>query len=191
MSYVKEILMQVAQGNELAYKQVWNQYQKGVYKFAWRFLHDRDEAHEATQDVFMALWISKEHLVNVENFDDYLFIIKRNVVTRRLREIAKKALAESGYSTLALKYQENADFRIRDKQLMAAYHRAIDALSPQQRKVHKLANEMDMTYDQIAVDLNISTNTVKFHIKEVYKVLKHRLKPFSSTLFLFILNSRS
>jgi RNA polymerase sigma-70 factor (ECF subfamily) len=188
MSYVKEILTQVAQGNELAYKQVWNQHHKGIYKFALRFLHDRDEAHEATQDVFMALWISKEHLVNVENFDDYLFIIKRNVVTRRLRDIAKKALAESGYLTVALKYQENADFRIRDKQLMAAYHRAIDALPPQQRKVYELANEMDMTYDEIAVNLNISTNTVKFHLKEVYKVLKHRLKPFSSTLFLFVLN---
>jgi RNA polymerase sigma-70 factor (ECF subfamily) len=188
MSYVKEILMQVAQGNELAYKQVWSQYHKGVYKFAWRFLHSRDEAHEATQDVFMALWISREHLMHVENFDDYLFIIKRNVITRRLQEIAKKKLAESDYSTLALKYQDNTDFRIRDKQLMTAYSRVVDALPPQQRKVYQLASEMNMTYDEIAVNLNISPNTVKFHIKEVYKALKHTLKPFSSTLFLLLLS---
>lgn len=189
MSDVKAILIQVAEGNELAYKQVWNQHYKGVYKYVLRFLRDPDEANEATQDVFMALWVSRHQLQHVENFDDYLFIIKRNVVTRRLHAIAKRTINVSEYAAIALKYQDNTDYRIRDMELMAAYQRAIEALPPQQRKVYELASDSDMTYNEIAANLNISPNTVKFHIKEAYKVLKHRLKPFSSTLFLFALGS--
>ncbi len=49
---------------------------------------------------------------------------------------------------------------------------AMDQLPPQQRLVYSLSRDEGLKYDEIAVELNLSKNTVKAHLKKAVSNLR-------------------
>jgi RNA polymerase sigma factor (sigma-70 family) len=170
----------LAEGNRLAFTKVWYHYYDNVYRYSRKFLRSQEEAEEAVQEVFLRLWIYRKNLHAVENLDTYLFSIKKNVVNTRLNNLIKGSAMNSADLLLTIASDNRADYKVREKQVKSAYRRALKEMPPNQLRVFKMAKEDEMSYDQIAGTLKISTNTVKFHMKEAFRFLKARLKPFSS-----------
>lgn len=174
----------LAEGNRLAYTQVWYHYYDNVYRYSRKFLRSQEEAEEAVQEVFIRLWIYRKRLHAVENLDTYLFSIKKNVVNTRLNSLIKSNTLKSDDILVNKASQNRADYRIRDKQIRIAYLHALQEMPENRVRIFKMAKEDEMSYEQIAGKLDISTNTVKFHMKEAFRFLRERLKLFSSiTLF--------
>jgi RNA polymerase sigma-70 factor (ECF subfamily) len=181
-----EVLHMLAGGSELAYCQLWQQHHHKVYCNALRFLKSKDDANEATQDVFLAIWISRKHLIKLQpgDFDRYLTTVQKRVQVRILVKTAKRVTADSEYLRSTQAFENSIDFELRDSDIQKAYQLALDGLPPQQRRVHLMAREEGIGHKKIASDLQISTNTVKFHLKESVKTLRHMLKPFASVIII-------
>lgn len=176
----------LAEGNRLAYTQVWHRYYDNVYRYTRKFLRSQEEAEEAVQEVFIRLWIYRKQLHGVENLDTYLFSIKKNVVNTKLQSLIKGSSLKSDEVLINIASESKTDYRIRDKQVKSAYLRALKDMPENQLRVFKMAKEEEMSYEQIAGELQISTNTVKFHMKEAFRFLKSRLKPFTSITILAV-----
>jgi len=54
----------------------------------------------------------------------------------------------------------------------------LETLPPQCRKVFELSRMEQLSYSEIASQLNISTNTVENHISKALKLLRIELKEF-------------
>lgn len=174
----------LAEGNRVAYTQVWHHYYDNVYRYTRKFLRSQQEAEEAVQEVFLRLWIYRAQLHAVENLDTYLFSIKKNVVNTKLNLLIRSSAVKSDDALINVASDSKADYRIRDEQIRTAYQLALDQMPAHHLRIFKMAKEDEMSYEQIAGKMKISTNTVKFHMKEAFRFLKQRLKPFTSIALL-------
>jgi RNA polymerase sigma-70 factor (ECF subfamily) len=76
-----------------------------------------------------------------------------------------------------------------EKELEIEIEKSINSLSDECRKVFELSRFEQLKYEDIAVELNISVNTVKYHIKNALSKLRADLSKYISAwalwLFLF------
>ncbi|MCD9014441.1 RNA polymerase sigma factor [Parachryseolinea silvisoli] len=183
----KAMLTSLAKGSRLAFKQVFDLYYTSVFTYARKYLHSTEEAEEATQDVFIRIWTKRAYLADVDNFSTYLFSVKKNIMARRLKNLVLNTyLGED--NVIELLSDRSADDEIRTTQATAAYDHALQTLPPYQLRVYTMVKEQEMTYEQVGNELNISTNTVKFHMKEAFRFLRQRLKPFTPLVALLAPN---
>ena len=64
---------------------------------------------------------------------------------------------------------------------------ALNSLSPQRRKIYELCKIDNKTYDEVARELNISSNTVKTHIKQTLALLRTYIRKNADVRILIIL----
>ena len=64
----------------------------------------------------------------------------------------------------------------------ALLHHAISRLSPKQQQVYQLSRENGLKINEIAVELNISSSTVKTHLMQALRTIKKHLQPHLHTI---------
>ena len=63
-------------------------------------------------------------------------------------------------------------------ELQSAINKALEALPPQCKRVFEMSRIEQLSYSEIAMQLDISTNTVENHISKALKLLRVDLKEF-------------
>ncbi|MBN9385918.1 MAG: RNA polymerase sigma-70 factor [Chitinophagaceae bacterium] len=156
--------MRTAEGDELAYRQVFDRYWNKIYQVALGFLKDPDQANEVVQLVFIRLWEKRAKIVQVEDFDAWLFIMARNTILNFLQQKAR-SLDNAGFSQDVVPDDLLTPSALLEyKETLSIIQEAIQTLPPQQARIFQLSRNRGLTYAEIAVELNIAPATVKSHI---------------------------
>lgn len=144
-----------------------------IYRQLLIYVKDAPRAEELTQDIFMSVWRNREKLSAMDNFAGYVYVITRNQIHMAFREKlhATEEPAEDMLQTLLTSPQHAVEL----KELSQAINRAIDSLPPRRQEVFKLSRLSNMSYDEIAGQLQISKSAVKQHIVEALAFLRHYL----------------
>jgi RNA polymerase sigma factor (sigma-70 family) len=162
----KDLLQQVSEGNESAFRELFFRYADLIGRYVLRFTHSKIHAEEIVQDVFLKIWMSREALAAVENFRAYLFVVSRNqtlnAIRKELRQIShqnewKKNQIAKGESTIAHEREEIIH-------LEGLIEGAISQLPFQQQRAWLLSRKEGLTHPQIAIAMGISRETVKKYI---------------------------
>jgi RNA polymerase sigma-70 factor (family 1) len=171
------LVKRIVDGDEQAFSIVFLDYSHKIYCYALRLTRSESMAEEIVQEVFMKIWLNKELLVAVEQFEPYLYRTARNHTFNMLRQIAfernareaiGKELSESGnevQETLLL----SDDYQL-------VLDRALDQLPPQQRLVYSLCHQQGLKYEEVAGQLNISRLTVKTHMQQALRTIRNFIK---------------
>jgi RNA polymerase sigma-70 factor (ECF subfamily) len=69
-----ELLHELAAGSERAFTILYDQYKNVVYASALKITKSKTLSEEVVQDVFMKIWLRKEELKDITDFESYLFI---------------------------------------------------------------------------------------------------------------------
>jgi RNA polymerase sigma factor (sigma-70 family) len=180
------LLVQMAGGNQQAFRQLIKRYHNLVFHHALTFLKTVQEAEEATQDIFLKLWHNRDKLPGLDNFVEFLFIISRNYLIDRLR---KKVLATQEISDPeSLEEELMPDDQLQFRQMQDLIHRGLQSLTPQQRTAIELSKIQELTYEEAGKIMGISRNTVKWHVVAGLNALRIYLKTNNeSVLFLLLL----
>lgn len=170
------LLSQLKAGDRAAFFTVYNKFMKKLYRYSLRFVHSEDIAEEVVQTAFIRLW-EYRHNIDVEKpLDAYLYVITRNAALDFLRKAAvdEKMKKEIWLNYSPIAGNPEADFVY--SQYKAIAEKAIVQLSPVRKKVFNMRYTEEMSYDEIARQLNISKNTVKTHLLKATHFVKEYLR---------------
>lgn len=181
----QELLEKVAQGNEAAFGQLFNSHRDRIYTIAFKISKSSVIAEEIVQDVFLRIWQRRATLPAIQNFSAYLFIITRNDVCKALKGIANgykiSLLSEDSYS----KEFNPVEDPLLEKEYDLVLRNAISRLPSQQKTVYHLIKDRGLKRDEVACQLRIQPETVKYHLAQAMKNIRAFCMLYLGVLFSF------
>ena len=169
-----ELLDQLKQGSEAAFTDLYNRYHRGIYMYLLDFVKLPQLAEDLVHEVFMKLWEARERITITTSFSAYLYRISRNKGIDALKKIAKDAALRK--EILEYTHPGLMAFEAESKMLSRyeeLYRSAVAALTPQRQKIFILCKEKGKTYEEAAMELGISRNTVKEHMVHSLRFLRN------------------
>lgn len=154
------LLKRVAEGDEAAFGELFNQYSRLLYSFLFRHTDDAQLADDLVQDIFTKIWLTRESLTGVENFASYLFVIARNHALNIIRKrIAERKREAEWHDALGANQHH-------DRQpLLDLIDEAVAQLPEQQRKAWIMSRRDGKKYAEVASAMGISRETVKTYLQ--------------------------
>jgi len=181
----RALLARMQEGDEAAFREVFNGYYPNIYGVALAFTKSPELAEEIVQDVFVKIWMKRDTLDEIERFDSYLFITARNHILNTLR----KKVREVQFSEEILNYydlRDSPESKLLAKESVRIIGEAIQHLPNQQRKVYRMSREQGMNHEEIARSLGISKNTVKVHMQKALGSIREYLEKNAGDLLFLI-----
>ena len=155
-----------------AFGELVTRYQTGVFNVCYRLLHERGEAEDLAQETFMRAY-DRLHTFDLEReFGPWIRCVATNLCLNHLE--SRKVIAPLDEERDADESQR-PEKQVEVKERSAQVRRALASLPPHYRVVIELRHYQEMSYDEIAVELNIPLSDVKSHLFRARKLLAEKL----------------
>ncbi|SKD00686.1 RNA polymerase sigma-70 factor, ECF subfamily [Chitinophaga ginsengisegetis] len=177
----KELLRRLQEGNEFAFKALYEIYAPRLTMKLLQLLRSEELAEDILQDLFIKIW-EVRHSINPElSFGALVFKMAAN--------LSKNVYRRSVYDQLMRK-QINADGShnpieesLNQSEAKELLYAALNKLTPRQREVYTMHKIDGLSYQEISSRLNISASAINHHIQEANKQLRNILR--SNYIYLF------
>lgn len=170
----KEILYRVIEGDESAFNELYRMFREPAIRFSNSILKDIEESENLVQEAFVKVW-ERRATINPElNFTSYLFTIIRNRVFDYLKEVKRNDFVKERYWQNIVEYQ-NIDSELKEERIEKVKE-AMRELTEKRRKIIQLNYEEGKSYEEIALMMNISKNTVKNQLVKAKQILRRQLR---------------
>ena len=164
----------LANGDEDSFMALYNKYHSKIYTMALTLTQSEVVAEDVTQDVFLKVWETRTRLDPKQNFESYISVICRNEVF----DLFKKATHEESVKNELMQFSEIAESDEEDD-VYETYRQLLDdaiaALPNQRRMIFELCKLKGLSYNKVALKLNISRSTVQDHIVKANKFVREYL----------------
>ncbi|SFC69072.1 RNA polymerase sigma-70 factor, ECF subfamily [Zunongwangia mangrovi] len=170
----------VKQGNQIAFKQVYDKYWDRLYMYCFKILNDTWLVEDVLHEVFTQIWIRKEEL-EITNLKSYLFNAVRNRALLKIRDDKFTKLDEAIVGKLELIPEIEQEFDKNDTIL--AINRASKELPDRCRDIFYMNKIQHYSSAEIAKHFNISQRTVE---NQISLALKHLRKELGTTLIILL-----
>ncbi|MCR8668944.1 RNA polymerase sigma-70 factor [Aestuariibaculum sp. M13] len=164
--------------DQQAYTEIFNRYCKLLINHAYKILQSQDEANDIIQEVFLVIWNKRNELNIKGSLSSYLYKATKN---RILNHIAHEKVVLR-YADSISGFMENdyafADTDQREEELQDIIAKEIESLPKKMREIFILRKLEELSYDEIANQLNISDKTAKQQVYNALKKLKEKINPF-------------
>lgn len=180
------LLLLASQGDQGAFREVFERYRQKAYRVAYRFLGHHEEALDAVQDSFIKAYRGLDGFERRSQFRTWFMRIVTNTCLDRRRSRSGESavpLEDELIDTVAEDGRPHAapdrplDVMQADE-LRVALHRALGRLTEAHRAVFVLHAEEGLTYRETAETLGVNEGTVMsrlFHArKNLQKILANR-----------------
>ncbi len=185
----EDLMLQYQRGEVRAFEVLLTRHRRPVFNFILRFVGDRETAEDLLQEAFMRVIKGAEAYKRQAKFTTWLYTIARNLCvdqTRRRKHRKHASLDQpmdsgddSGTLMDVLPGSEMASDRATaNKRLHETMHRAIGALSDEQREVFLMREFLDMPFKQIADVVGVPENTVKSRMRYALEKLRLELDEY-------------
>ena len=182
----EDLMVMYQKGEVRAFEVLLSRHRKPVYNFILRFIGDKETAEDLLQEAFMRVIKGAEAYKRQAKFTTWLYTIARNLCvdqTRRRKHRKHASLDapmdtsdDSGTLMDVIPSTEMAsDRKSVNKQLHQTMHRAISALSEEQREVFLMREVMEMPFAEIAAAVGASEPTVKSRMRYALEKLRAAL----------------
>ncbi|HET6995965.1 MAG TPA: RNA polymerase sigma-70 factor [Chitinophagaceae bacterium] len=168
-----ELLSQIAEGDEAAFRQLFHQYAQLIHSHIYSIIKSETHTKDLVQDSFLRVWIHRDKLPGIENFRSWLVRIAYNLAFSYLRD---KAIHERGDTKYAVKYsksdQHSAEDDLHLQTLQQIIRKTVENLPPQQKKIYLLSREEGLKIPEIAAKLGLAVSTVKNTLGRALEALR-------------------
>lgn len=177
----KELLRRLRDGDEFAFKELYNIYAPRLAARLIQLLRSQELAEDLLQDLFIKIWEVRQTINPELSFGALLYkmaanlsknVYRRNVYDQLMR---KQINPDEGHNPI-----EESLNQSEAKELLQA---ALNKLTPRQREVYVMHKIDGLSYQEISIRLNISASAINHHIQEANKQLRNILK--SNYIFIF------
>lgn len=189
--YEEHIIKGVKEGDDSAFRHLYDIYYHRLFCIARQYLQDEFLAETIVSDVFFHLWETRKTLDIRISLNAYLIRMVRNFSLNYLQKnYVEKEVSLNGIdlsSPLLFLSEDYPLGRLMEKELIDKVHEEINRLPKETRQVFILSRLEELKHEEIATQLGISVNTVKYHIKQALSILRARLKDYIIVLLACLL----
>ena len=177
------IIESLKSGEEQAFRYIYDKYYGYLCAIAKGYLSDNDAAETVVGDVIYNIWEIRKNLNIHTSLRSYLI---RSVKNRSINYLQQEYIEIESFYFIE---EEHPLEKMLETELEKTIKSAIHTLPDECRTAFILSRYHDMKYEEIASQMNISVNTVKYHIKNALSKLRTELKDYLVVLLLFLLSN--
>jgi len=180
-----EIIKLVLQGEKENFRMLVEQYQQMVFRTCMGFLHNKDDADDLTQDIFIQAYQSLSRFKGESAFSTWLYRIAVNASLNKVRKTSKNFILQRIDAFLGAEKSREAPFLQSDtedpeKILIRQEHvewvgRALNLLPENQRTAIVLSKYDDLSQKEIAEILKTTEGAVEGLLQRAKKNLREKL----------------
>lgn len=163
---VKVLFKQISAGNEQAFRALYYLYRDELFGVVIKLTKSQVIASEILQETFISIWISRKHLIKVDEPSSYIYRILFNKTSSFL----KKEANQERIIKAAMQYRQsssnNTEQAVDVNETQRLIELALGKLPTQQKIVYKLSRQQGLSNDEIASRLNVSSHTIKSHLSK-------------------------
>jgi len=146
--------------------------------FVDSYVRAPEVASDLVQDLFVQLWERHDAGDLPPLTTAYLYTAARNRALKHLRHRRVVARWAEEAARAPTPTGQQADERVRAREVAEAVRRALDELPERCREIFLLSRESQLTYAAIAQALDISVKTVETQMWRALKALRRSLAPY-------------
>jgi RNA polymerase sigma-70 factor, ECF subfamily len=184
-----EIIRQVLQGNRDIYRELVERYQQMVFRTCMGFLHNKDDADDLTQEIFIRAYLSLAEFKGHSAFSTWIYRIAVNASLNMVRKSSKNnlllrfGLLPVGENDMPLNLpvpeNENPENILILNEHREWVRRALNSLPENQRTAIVLSKYDELSQKEIAEIMNTTEGAVEALIQRAKTNLREKLSSFS------------
>ncbi len=165
----EELVTAVRQGDIASYEKLVTRYQRGLYSFIMRFLHDEAMAADVVQESLFKVYQVIDRIDTSKKFSTFVFEIAKNNAISLLRKQKKNVSLEN-----VADVEEDESFieQYLRADVADSVRVAVNTLPEKYRDVITLYYFDDLSYEEVSKTLHVPINTVRTHLKRAKEQLK-------------------
>lgn len=168
---------QIKNDNQLAFATIYDRYNRGMFVLVRRYLKNQEMAEDAVQQVFVNLWVNRNHINEDLNLRSFLFTALKNHTLNTIRD-ERSSIAKNYEFLMESLHDGDDESEIEGTfEMTSLIEKAVKNLSPQRRQIYYLKIMEGCSNQEVADKLIISINTVK---SQYYHILKE-IRSYAST----------
>ncbi|HEY4287853.1 MAG TPA: RNA polymerase sigma-70 factor [Puia sp.] len=184
---IVEIQLRLAQGDEAAFKTLYDYYSPRLFQFAYAIIHSREMAEEIVADVFLQIWHKRVRIGSLENLNWYLHITTRNISYTYYRKNNRRKSFDFDEAVLSYYHVHATPEEILiGQEVLQVVNQAINDLPSKCKLIFRLVKEDNLKYREVAELLHLTPKTVEnqmgIAVKKIHEAIRKRLPRASSLL---------
>ena len=180
-----EIIWQIGQGERNIYRILVERYQPMIFRTCLGFLHNKDDANDLTQDVFIQAYQTLSGFKGDAAFSTWIYRIAVNYSLNKIRKSSKNQLLQRLETVFGSEKSKEYSFPIPDTEnpeniLILKEHKkwvqkALNSLPENQRTAIVLSKYDDLPQKEIAEIMNTTEGAVEALIQRAKANLREKL----------------
>ena len=168
----RDLILRARRGDAEAYGDLVARHQTSVFNVCYRILHNRADAEDLAQETFIRA-LDRLHTFDLEReFSPWIRRVAANLCLNHIESHKSTApLDEERDEDKTQSPGEQVEVKERSEQIRSA----LASLPPHYRLVVELRHYQELSYDEIASELNIPLSDVKSHLFRARKLLAEKL----------------
>ena len=182
MNSSRDLVTRVCQGDQEAFRLIFDRYSRPVIGFIYDMVNDRELAEELTQETFVRAFRAIHRMKPETKLSTWLFGIARNVAREslRARTRANMQVALEHESVMDVSDQKPVPVdRLLSKELNELIRRALEALDDDKRLVFTLKVFHQCSYEEIAEITGFSLAKLKTDLHRARAEMRRRIQPYA------------
>jgi len=181
----EELIKQILQGDKNKYTILVEKYQQMIFRTCMGFLHDKDDADDLTQEIFIQAYLSLANFKNKSAFSTWIYRIAVNASLNKIRKSLRNIILQrlDTFTSAGKNYELSVPFTITDNPeniLISQEHtkmimKVLNTLPENQHTAIVLSKYDDMSQKEISEIMNISESAVESLLHRAKKNLFNRL----------------
>jgi RNA polymerase sigma-70 factor (ECF subfamily) len=180
-----DIILRLKAGDNAAYKILYDEHYSALCLYAYKVLGNSYTARTVVNDVIFSIWKNRSTL-QIQNLRAYLLTAVRNRCFNTLTEEKRRGniyseLPEDNYMQKQDMPHDKGSTPIDyllAKELDRKILHSINKMPQQTREIFLLSRYADLKYHEIADQLAVSVDVVKYHIKQAIFRLREDLQDY-------------
>lgn len=186
------IVEMLRKGKEEGYRFLFKHHYAPLCAIANEYVRDDFVAETIVADVFFHVWQIRQSMEIHTSLRNYLAVSVRRHCIDWIRQQAVKSNTDSSLTSAASNIMDDSEplAHLLNGELEQVVQEAVDRLPADCQQVFKMSRYEGKKNGEIARELGISVNTVKYHLKNAMKILRSDLAQYLEMFFFIIISQQ-
>lgn len=175
----RKLIARLQKRDEAAFEELIRQYEKKVYSLCFRMCGNSEDAEEAAQDAFLALWRGIDRFRQESSLSTWIYRLATNAcidtLRRRKKQSGSVSLDDEELFVDAVDTSPQPQETVEHREAQKLLQEGLSTLPEEYRKVLILREIEGLSYTEIAESASIELGTVKSRISRGRSLLRNFL----------------